>query len=175
MIQRKTLTTAFLLSCSILTTQAVAACEQHHDGHYASGAIEVQNAWSRPTPPGTPMGVGYMTITNHGADDVLLIAAESPRAGHVSIHETSMHEGMMRMQPLANGLTIPAGKSMELKPHSYHLMLEQLEQPLIEGEKIPVKLDFDGGEDITVKLVVQPLGGTAMDHGDHADHSDMHH
>lgn len=168
MIQRKTLTTAFLLSCSILTTPAVAACEQHHDGHYASGAIEVQNAWSRPTPPGTPMGVGYLTIANHGSDDVLLVAAESPRAGHVSIHETSMHEGMMRMQPLAKGLEIPAGSTVELKPGSYHLMLEQLKKPLMEGETIPVLLDFKEVDDITVKLVVQPLDAKVMDHSHHS-------
>ncbi|QBM17806.1 hypothetical protein MARI_19270 [Marinobacter sp. JH2] len=168
MNQLKSLTTAFLLSCSTLGTPAWATDHQHHDGHQANGAIEVHNAWSRPTPPGTPMGVGYMTITNHGADEVRLVAAESPRAGHVSIHETSMHEGMMRMQPLSNGLDIPAGSTVELKPRSYHLMLEQLTKPLMEGEMIPVQLDFENAEDITVKLVVQPLDAKVMDHSHHS-------
>ncbi|MEP3588315.1 MAG: copper chaperone PCu(A)C [Marinobacter sp.] len=168
MIQRNSLTTALLLSCSILAPQAVAADHQHHNGHPANGAIEVHNAWSRPTPPGTPMGVGYMTITNNGADEVRLVGAESPRAGHVSIHETSMHEGMMRMQPLANGLEIPAGSTVELKPRSYHLMLEQLTKPLMEGEAIPVQLDFENAEDVTVKLDVQPLDAKVMDHSHHS-------
>ncbi|MBR9869858.1 MAG: copper chaperone PCu(A)C [Gammaproteobacteria bacterium] len=172
MIQRNSLTTAFLLSCSILTTQPVVACQKHHDGHHASGAIEVENAWSRPTPPGTPMGVGYLTITNHGAEDVLLVAAESSRAGHVSIHETSMHEGMMRMQPLTAGLAVPSGSTVELKPGSYHLMLEQLKKPLMAGETIPVQLDFEGAEDVTVELVVQSLDAKVMEH---SHHSEMEH
>jgi len=168
MIHRKTLTTAFLLSCSILVTPAMAADHQQPGSQHETGSIEVHNAWSRPTPPGTPMGVGYMSITNHGADEVRLIAAESPRAGHVSIHETSMHEGMMRMQPLANGLEIPAGSTVELKPGSYHLMLEQLKKPLMEGEMIPVRLDFEEADDITVKLMVQPLDAKVMDHSHHS-------
>ncbi|MFV8571614.1 copper chaperone PCu(A)C [Marinobacter sp. SBS5] len=173
MNQRKTLTTAFLLSCSTLVTPVLAADHQHHNDHHATGAVHIHNAWSRPTPPGAPMGVGYLTITNNGAEEVSLVAVESPRASHVSIHETSMHEGMMRMQPLDGGLAIPAGSTVELKPRSYHLMLEQLTKPLMEGEMIPVRLDFDGAEDITIQLVVQSLDG--MDHSHHMGHSTMDH
>ena len=82
------------------------------------------------------MGVGYMAITNHSEQAITLVGAETPRAGNVSIHETSMHEGVMRMQPVDGGLLIPAGKTVELKPHSYHLMLERLPEPLVEGEKV---------------------------------------
>ncbi|WP_323751213.1 copper chaperone PCu(A)C [Marinobacter sp.] len=175
MNQLKSLTTVFLLSCSTLGTTAWAADLQHHNDHHEMGAVQIHNAWSRPTPPGAAMGVGYLTITNNGAEDVSLVAAESPRASRVSIHETSMHEGMMRMQPLSGGLAIPAGGTVELRPRSYHLMLEQLKEPLMEGEMIPVRLDFNGAEDVTIKLVVQSLDGMGMDHSHHMDHSEMDH
>ncbi|HLT14313.1 MAG TPA: copper chaperone PCu(A)C [Marinobacter sp.] len=163
------LTSALLLACATLATPVLAA--DHGDSH---SYVQIDNPWSRPTPPGTPMGVGYLAITNNGDQDITLVAAQSPRAGHVSIHETSMHEGVMRMQPVKGGLAIPAGETVELKPRSYHLMLEQLPQPLVEGEKIPVQLDFDGADDMDIELVVQPLDGTPVDHSK-MDHSKMKH
>ncbi|WP_372966536.1 copper chaperone PCu(A)C [Marinobacter sp.] len=171
-------TTALLLSCTTLATPPVLA-SSHQSHNHEHGRVQIDNPWSRPTPPGTPMGVGYLNITNNGGQDVTLVGAESPRAGHVSIHETSMHDGVMRMQPLQDGLAIPAGKTVELKPRSYHLMLEQLPKPLLEGEMIPVRLDFEGAEDMDIELMVQPLDGMPMDHSkmDHSDmdHSDMDH
>ncbi len=167
------LSAALLIACTIFAAPSMA-----HD--YQQGDLHIEHPWSRPTPPGTPMGVGYLVITNSSGEDITLTAAQSPRAGRVSIHETSMHEGLMRMQPLKDGLTIPAGKTVELKPQSYHLMLEQLTQPLVEGESIPLRLDFDGAEAMDVELKVEPLDGAKpMDHStmDHStmDHSNMKH
>jgi len=138
---------------------------------YQSGDVKIENPWSRPTPPGTPMGVGYMSITNNGDSDITLVAAETPRAGHISIHETSMKDGVMRMQPVKGGLVVPAGETVELKPHSYHLMLEKLTQPLAEGENIPVTLDFEGAEDMAIELTVRPLDGGMKTEKQKMDHS----
>ena len=153
----------------LLAAATLAAPVLAHD--YSQGDIHIEHPWSRPTPPGTPMGVGYMVISNHGNQDVTLTSAQSPRASNVSIHETHMHDGVMRMSPVKGGLVIPAGETVELKPHSYHLMLEQLTKPLAEGELIPVELAFDGAEAMAVELEVHPLDGKekAM------DHSGMHH
>ena len=137
---------------------------------YSQGPVKVENPWSRPTPPGTPMGVGYMNISNGGNTDITLVGAATPRAGHVSIHETRMHEGVMRMAPVKGGLTIPAGTTVELKPHSFHLMLEKLKKPLREGESIPLTLTFDGAEEMQVELNVESLDGEMMK-GGNMDHS----
>lgn len=142
---------------------------------YQSGAVTVDNPWSRPTPPGTPMGVGYLSITNSGASDIALVAAETPRAARISIHETSMKDGVMRMQPVKGGLVIPAGQTVELKPHSYHLMLEKLNQPLTEGERVPVTLDFEGSDDMEIELTVQPLDGGMKMEKQGMNHSGMEH
>ena len=116
---------ALALGAALFAPAAFAA-DHGHGNHHQSRPIQIDHPWSRPTPPGTPMGVGYMTITNHSDQAITLVGAETPRAGHVSIHETSMHEGVMRIQPVDGGLVIPAGETVELKPHSYHLMLEKL-------------------------------------------------
>lgn len=163
--------TRLMALCLLVALVAPAA----HAHRYHHGDLIIDHPWSRPTPPGTPMGAGYMSITNEGSEDAVLESAESPRTGHVSIHESYMHEGIMRMQPVKGGLVIPAGETVELRPHSYHLMLEQLREPLQEGEQIPVVLRFRGMEPLEVELKVEPLDGApAMDHGEHSQHMEHH-
>ncbi|MDX1598534.1 MAG: copper chaperone PCu(A)C, partial [Marinobacter sp.] len=58
------LTGTLLLACSALMNAPALA----HD--YAQGDVTIEHPWSRPTPPGTPMGVGYMSITNNGSRDI---------------------------------------------------------------------------------------------------------
>jgi copper(I)-binding protein len=165
----------YCLSVFVLALALVAPTALAHD--YSQGPVKVDHPWSRPTPPGTPMGVGYMSISNSGSSDITLVGAATPRAGSVSIHETSMHEGVMRMAPVKGGLVIPAGSTVELKPHSFHLMLEKLKSPLREGESIPLTLSFEGAEDMQVELNVAPLDREmmekqSMDHsGKEMDHS----
>lgn len=165
----------YCLSVFVLALALVAPAAMAHD--YSQGPVTVDHPWSRPTPPGTPMGVGYMSISNNGSSDITLVGAATPRAGNVSIHETSMHDGVMRMAPVKEGLPIPAGTTVELKPHSFHLMLEKLESPLREGESIPLTLRFEGAQEMQVELNVEPLDGEvmkkqSMDHsGKEMDHS----
>jgi copper(I)-binding protein len=162
---RRVLAFALLLIAPLAMVQA----EDHSHGHHA-GDIRVENPWSRPTPPGTPVGVGYLTLHNGGDQPLILSGAESPRAGHVSIHQTVMEEGVMRMQPLADGLEVAPGARQVFKPHGHHLMLEQLNKPLVEGEQIPVTLQFRGGQTLHVKLQVRSL-----DAAEPMDHSGMQH
>ncbi|MCK7545491.1 copper chaperone PCu(A)C [Marinobacter bryozoorum] len=138
-------------------------------GDFRLGDIAIDHAWSRPTPPGTPVGVGYMTIHNHGDQPVTLVAGETPVAEQVSIHETRMHEGLMKMQPMPEGLTVPAGETVVLKPHSYHLMLERLERPLAEGEEVPLTLQFEGLDAMDITLDVRRMDAmpAEMDHSGH--------
>jgi len=163
-----------LFASSALIALVFANVAMAHE--YSHGNIDIDHPWSRPTPPGTPMGVGYLVIRNHGDKEVMLVGASTPRANHVSIHETLMKDGVMRMQPVKNGLAVPAGGVVELEPHSYHLMLEQLVAPLKEGELIPLTLEFKGAEAIDVELSVQSLDADMdmpdMDHSGHKmDHS----
>lgn len=161
------LASALFLSLATLSMPAIAA--DHGSGEHHQG-VQIENPWTRPTPPGTPMGVGYMAISNHTADDIRLVGAETPKAGRVSIHETVMQADVMRMQTVKGGLAIPAGETVKLKPMSYHLMLEQLNSPIKEGEPVPVTLEFEGAGPMDVELRVQ-----SMDAGMEMDHSSMGH
>lgn len=138
---------------------------------FNAGEITISNPWSRPTPPGAPMGVGYMAITNNGDSDVTLISAVTPRAKNVSIHESTIKDGIMSMRSLKEGLAIPAGETVELKPHSYHLMLEKLDAPLKAGESIPMTVNFTGTAAMTIELSVEPMDGDMQMNEQGMDHS----
>lgn len=131
--------------------------------------VTVSHPWSRPTPPGVPMGVGYMAISNQGDTGITLIGATTPKANKVTIHESSMKEGMMTMRRLKNGLTIPAGETVQLEPHGYHLMLEGLKGAVARDERIPMTLNFDGAGSLQIELGTMPMGEGAMD-GQGMDH-----
>jgi copper(I)-binding protein len=79
-----------------------------------------------------------------------------------------MEGGVMRMRQLADGLEIPAGGEVTLKPGSYHVMLMDLKQPLKAGDKVPLTLTFKGAGTVEAELVVQPAGTMApeMKHGE---------
>jgi copper(I)-binding protein len=58
---------------------------------YAIGDLAIQAPWSRATPPAAKVGAGYLSIANRGTSADRLVAAQSPVAGRVEIHE--MREG----------------------------------------------------------------------------------
>ena len=138
------------------------------------GGVMVAHGWSRPTPPGATVGVGYMTIHNHTDAPVRLTGVTTEVAAQVSIHETVADNGMMRMKPLRDGLSIDSGQSVEFKPLSYHLMLEGLKQPLTVGQEIPVTLTFERIPAQHAMLFVRSLDDAGQD--DRVmDHSTMNH
>ena len=89
---------------------------------------------------------------------------ESPVAGSVQIHEMKMENDVMKMRPISR-LDLPAGKSVELKPGGYHVMLMDLKQPLKKGESVPIKLRFEAKDKtyktIEIQAQVRELGAGA--------------
>jgi hypothetical protein len=116
-------------------------------------SIRVLSAWTRPTPPGISMAVGYLTIENHRQQPVTLSSVSSPWAHHVDVHESRMEAGMVHMGAMQ--LQIGAGESVHLRPGGLHLMLMDLTQPLRLGQAVPVRLSFSDGQTISATLVVR--------------------
>ena len=75
-----------------------------------------------------------------------LVSASTPVAGLVEIHEMSMAGDVMKMRALPDGLALPAGKAVELKPGGYHLMLMDLKQQLKVGDTVAVTLVLEGAD-----------------------------
>jgi copper(I)-binding protein len=104
--------------------------------------IFLSGGWTRPALAGGT-AAGYLVIANHGSRPDRLIAASSPVAAQVSLHESRMVGSVMTMRAVDN-LTIPAGGRVTLAPGGLHLMLEGLRRPLHAGEHVPLTLQFAG-------------------------------
>lgn len=122
-----------------------------------TATITIEKAWSRATPPGVPVGAGYMTIRNRGQDNDQLIAVSSPAAGAVQVHQSLMVSGEAQMRE-QKALVVPAGGSLVLEPGGYHLMLLDLKAPLIAGQRVPVTLQFERAGAVTAQLLVGKAG-----------------
>jgi periplasmic copper chaperone A len=127
----------------------------------AQAQTVINDAWVRGTVAQQKATGLFMRITSPGGGK--LVSAASPVAGVVEIHEMAMDGNVMKMRALANGLELPAGKAVELKPGGYHVMLLDLKQPMKPGDTVPVTLvveSKDGKkETLELKVPVRPLGG----------------
>lgn len=125
--------------------------------------IQVENAWSRATPPGAKVGAGYMTVRNASPNPDRLVGASSPAAEKVETHITIRDGDISRMREV-KGYEIPANGVFELKPGGAHLMLMNLRAPLKAGDNVPLTLKFEHAGEVKVDLHVEPMGGMGEMH-----------
>jgi len=127
----------------------------------ALAQIEIENAWTRATPPGAKTAAGYMTIRSKSSSPDHLIGAASPLAARVEMH-VHLHDGaVMRMRPVER-YELPANGSLELKPGVAHLMFVDIKRPFKEGEKIPVVLRFEHAGEMKVVFIVGRIDATGV-------------
>lgn len=120
----------------------------------APACVTIQDGWVRLPPGAMPMAAGYARIRNDCRDQVVVTAAGSRAFGEVSLHETSLVQGVSRMREVAR-LPIAAGASVELKPGGLHLMLMQPEVLLKEGVQLPLRLSLEDGRKMDGTLQVR--------------------
>ena len=130
----------------LLVITCLAASMQH-----ASAQTTVKDAWVRGTVAQQKATGAFMQLTS--AQGGKLVSAASPVAGVVEIHEMSMEGNVMKMRAVA-GVDLPAGKSVELKPGGYHVMLMDLKQQAKVGESVALTLVIEGKDGKRETLVV---------------------
>ena len=169
----KCLIVAAALAAVPLGAAAQDASKDAKAGPVKIGAIEVSGPWARATPRGASVGAGYLKLTNTGTVSDRLVGGSFEASGKVEAHEMSMTNGVMRMRPLANGLEIKPGESVELKPNSYHLMLVGLKRPLQQGQTIKGTLTFEKAGSGEVEFSILPVGSPGPAAGGQ-DNKNMH-
>jgi periplasmic copper chaperone A len=94
----------------------------------------------------------FMQIMNTGEEADKLVSASSDVAMMVEVHETTMINDMMQMRHVEDGIDIPAGEMIELKPGSYHIMLMNLNRDIVPGEAVLITLTFESGLEQTIAV-----------------------
>lgn len=146
-----------------------------HNGVFhdvTAGDLTISAAYSRATLPNAPVGAAYLTVTNTGSSDDRLISASSPVAGVTQLHEMTMANDVMQMNELPDGIALPAGSTVTLAPGGLHVMLMNLNGPLVEGATLALTLVFEkaGTVEIEVPIKAFNAGSGGMDHGGTMDH-----
>ncbi len=117
----------------------------------AAAQVQVKDAWARPALQGQMATGAFMSLMS--SDGARLVGVSSPVAGVVEIHEMVMEGSVMKMRAIP-GLDLPPGRSVELKPGGYHVMLMDLKRPLKAGDRVPVELRLETRDK---RLVTQPI------------------
>jgi copper(I)-binding protein len=123
-----------------------------------AGDLVITQTWSRATPGGAKIGGAFLTIENKGAVADRLIGGTGDVSPRVEVHEMAMSNGVMTMRPLDKGLVIEPGKTVKLAPGGYHLMMFDLKEPLKQGDKVPITLEFERAGKVKLSFDVQGVG-----------------
>jgi copper(I)-binding protein len=124
-------------------------------------AVTVADAWI--PQPASDVSAMFGTITNSGTEAVTLTTGSVEGVGMVQVHEFVTEDNKQIMQEMPNGLEIPAGGSVELKPGSYHVMMMDVTADWKVGDEVPVTLEFTNNETVEVTAVVKAREGMNPD------------
>jgi periplasmic copper chaperone A len=144
----------------ILGTLALAACSANMPNEVAA-----KDYWAR---SGMKDGnsAAYMLLQNGTIMDDELVGVSSDVTQAAELHLSQIKaDGTMEMIP-QQSVVIPAGKAMEFKPGSYHVMLVGLTRDLKAGDQITLTLKFKNRADLTLTVPVkdaEDMGGSGMD------------
>jgi periplasmic copper chaperone A len=125
----------------------------------AQAMPKVEGAWVRSAVAGQSGTGAFMKLT--AREPLELVGASTPVAGIAQVHEMKMEGDVMRMRPVGK-LDLPAGQPVELKPGGYHVMLQELKQPLVAGTTVPLTLVLRDAKGLQSKLELSlPVAATA--------------
>ena len=97
----------------------------------------------------------FMVIENDEDKEVRVVNAYAPGFSTIELHKSVEENGMHKMLK-QDAMVVPAMGSLTLKPGSYHIMLIGVQDPRPKaGDVIPVRLDFEGGKQMTVQVPVK--------------------
>jgi copper(I)-binding protein len=130
-------------------------------GRSGSPDIQILNAWARETVSGQHGTAAYVTLVNQGSGDDRLIGVSAAPPVTASLHETATINGVSSMRELSDGLDVPAGDRVALKPGGAHVMISGLTAPLHQGGSLKLTLRFQRSGDRAVDFeVASATGGT---------------
>lgn len=116
--------------------------------------VVIRDVWSRQLNLGTTADTSeqmntayndavYLKIQNNGGVSDRLIGAQTDVCLVTEIHKSYIENDRMMMKKVSQGIAIPPGGSVELKPGSYHLMLMGVKRSLSASDSFAVQLKFE--------------------------------
>lgn len=137
-----------------------------------SHPIVVTSAWARQTAATAAVTAVYLTLVNTGRVADSLQSLATPVAARAEVHETTIVNGIARMQQI-KALDLPPNTPISLSPAGKHIMLLDLKRPLRPGSSFPLTMTFarSGSAELTVAVTIGPgkaeVGDSPATHKEH--------
>ncbi|WP_317203380.1 copper chaperone PCu(A)C [Janthinobacterium sp.] len=132
----------------------------------ALAQVSVTAPWIRATVPQGKATGAFMQLRS--AQATRLLAVRSDVAGIAEVHQMDMAGGVMKMHAV-DGVDLQAGKTLNLAPGGFHIMLMDLKRQLKEGETVTLTLVLQQPhkkqETLEVKVPVKALTYVNPDQG----------
>lgn len=150
---------ALILGLAVLAATALAHPASHPmPAPMASAAppLPLKAAQARvvAVPPGITETSAFVTLSNPGAQPVVLTGVRSPLAAHAMLMQTVTDAQGLTGMKATSTLTVPARATLTLNSAGPHVMLMGLKRALKPGETIPVILSDRAGRTLTVRATV---------------------
>lgn len=134
----------------------------------ATSSLTISDAWVRPGQDPTAI---YFMVKNDGDGAIELTGADAVWADDVSMHQTAERDGLMAMEHI-DKMIVPAGGTLMLEPGGYHLMAENLDNDISDGDMLNVSVTTDSNETISFMAVARSAADSVMDDGMDHNHDD---
>ena len=125
----------------------------------AQAAVTATDAWVRGTVPAQNSTGAFVVLQR--SEEAKLVAVTTPAAARAEIHASEQVAGVMHMHAL-DALALPAGRRVEMKPGSFHIMLLGLTRALAAGDEVPLTLTVEDSRGrrsrVEVRARVRALG-----------------
>lgn len=125
--------------------------------------LSVNNAYIRTMPPGQTMTAGFLTVTNNSLKRCQLLSGTSSISPRIEFHEHQHAQGMMQMRQV-DSVVVAAGQTVTFSPGALHLMLYEIDEPLVAGDTTQMEIASDqcGAISFTAEirsLIQKPMTG----------------
>jgi copper(I)-binding protein len=139
--------------------RALVACTFLFFAGVTHAAVTATGAWVRGTVPAQKSTGAFVTLQS--SEEAKLVSVTTPAAASAEIHASQETGGVMHMHAL-DALALPAGRRVELRPGSFHIMLIGLTRALTAGEQVPLTFTIEDRQgrrtQVEVRAEVRPLG-----------------
>lgn len=139
---------------SVVAALILACLPMVHPVLAEGASIFIEGAWSRASIGTSRPGVAYMTLRNAGTEPVVVTGLRTDLAMMPMIHATTTDaQGVTRMAHMEE-MEIAAGETVALAPGGLHVMLMDLQRPMVEGESYTLSLVFADGAEASVEVPI---------------------
>jgi hypothetical protein len=132
--------------------------------HAANAQVVGTEGWIEAAKPGAST-TGYVVLTNRGDEEAQLLRIISPASDHVMIFRSTLDsEGARKLWPVGF-LHMQPGEVLRFDPKGLIVRFDDLKEPVVAGQKVPLQIMFDHQAEFTVMLEVRPAAAASTGPG----------